>query len=137
MQAIDWVEVVAAPRHANASLRRGEIPFSPGVYAWFKGSECVYLGVATNLRRRLSAHRGQSADLSRSTLRASVAVMLVGVTRAQARSRPSVMNSAQITAVNAWFDEAEVAWLETATADDARDAEHHLLGRWLPSLNLR
>lgn len=137
MRAIDWADIVAAPRHANASLRRSEIPFSPGVYTWFKGSECVYLGVATNLRQRLSAHRGRSADLSRSTLRASVAVMLTGATRKEARSRPSVMTSAQITGVNAWFDEAEVAWLESATADDARDVERRLLGSWLPSLNLR
>lgn len=130
-------DLFASPRHANTALRRREIPAEPGVYAWFKNAECIYIGVATSLRNRLGTHRRQTADLSRSTLRASVAVMLFGVTRARARSRPSVMTPDEIAAVNAWFTDTKVAWIESATADDARVLERSLLENRLPPLNLK
>jgi hypothetical protein len=47
------------------------------------------------------------------------------------------MTSSQIAEVNAWFADAEVAWIECATAADARVLERRLLENRLPRLNLR
>lgn len=131
----EWKDLLGKPRHRNAELTRGEIPREPGVYGWFRDGQCVYVGKASNLRQRLSSHRATKPDLSRSTLRASVAVELLGVTRAVARSRPSGMTADQIVIVNTWFQQVEVAWVECATVGEAASLEHRLRREWLPSLN--
>lgn len=132
---IEWPGILAAPRRANAGLKQRDIPTSPGVYAWFQGEECVYLGVASNLRRRLSTHRRKTTDLSRSTLRASVAVTLLGITRARARQRPSATTPDEIAVITTWFTTAAVTWIECGTADEARAAERYLLDTRQPPLN--
>lgn len=132
----EWQRLLSAPRHANAALPRAAIPEEPGVYAWFQDDECVYVGKASNLRDRLGAHRRTSLDLSRSTLRASVAVQELGVTRSHARSRPSLMTPAQIEAVNSWFQRASVAWLCCQTVGAAETLETRLRMAWMPPLNL-
>lgn len=131
----DWQVLLGRPRHPSIRLARGDIPTVPGVYAWFKHGSCVYVGKATDLRSRLSRHRSTSLDLSRSTLRASVAVAEVGVTRHHARSRPSVMTPEEIAVVTAWFNSAEVAWVECRTPAEASALEDRLRSGWLPPLN--
>ncbi|WP_368855332.1 GIY-YIG nuclease family protein [Tersicoccus solisilvae] len=100
------------------------------------GGECVYVGRATSLRTRLSSHRSGSRDLSRSTLRASVAAQELGVPRGAARQRPSVMTAEQIAAVTAWFSAASVTWIECMTQVEAKALEDRLLGSQRPPLNL-
>lgn len=113
----------------------GDMPTSPGVYAWFQEGACVYVGKASNLRSRLSKHRSNSLDLSRSTLRASVAVVELGVTRQHARTRPTVMTSEQIAVLSAWFERAELSWIECPTPADAANLEDQLRAAWRPPLN--
>jgi GIY-YIG catalytic domain len=132
----EWQGLLSAPRHANATLSRGEIPRSPGVYAWFQDGECVYVGKATSLRERLSKHRSTSLDLSRSTLRATVAATELGITRSLARSRPTVMTPEQIAVVSKWFSTAEVSWRECQTQMEADTLERRLRSSWMPVLNL-
>ena len=132
----DWKTLVTASRHSNAGLKRADIPAVPGVYAWFKGGECVYVGKAADLRERLSSHRSRSLDLSRSTLRASVAIRELGVTRAYARSRPSRMTSSEIARVNAWFEAAAVAWIVCSTPKGSEALEGRLRKLWMPELNI-
>ncbi|MCX6402184.1 MAG: GIY-YIG nuclease family protein [Propionibacteriales bacterium] len=132
----EWNLVLTATRHPNATLSNGSIPTSGGVYAWFQDDECVYVGKASNLRGRLGKHRSGSLDLSRSTLRASVAVKELGVTRKHARQRPSVMTADEIAKVGAWFAKARVAWVECPDADAADALERSLRAAWMPPLNL-
>ena len=132
----EWAALLSATRFATGTLSRSEIPRSPGVYAWFRDGECVYVGKASNLRRRIGTHLSTSLDLSRSTLRASVAVTTLGITRKHARSRPTVMTPEQIAVVTAWFAAAEVNWLECKTRDEAHSLEGRLRKSWMPSLNL-
>lgn len=132
----EWAALFSATRLATASLSSGEIPRSPGVYAWFQDGECVYVGKARNLRARLGTHLSSSLDLSRSTLRASVAVKTLGVTRKHARSRPTVMTPEQIAVVSEWFATAEISWLECETREEANALERRLLASRMPALNL-
>jgi hypothetical protein len=62
-------------------------------------------------------------------------VELLALTRAVARSRPSVMTPDQIAVVNAWFQQVEVAWVECATVGEAASLENRLRREWLPPLN--
>lgn len=132
----EWKTVLTATRHANATLSNGMIPTSAGVYVWFQDDECVYVGKASNLRSRLGKHRSDSLDLSRSTLRASVAVKELGVTRKHARQRPSVMTADEIAAITAWFAKAKLSWVECDDPDAADALERTLRAAWMPPLNL-
>lgn len=131
----DWETLLASPRHRNSDLTSGEIPPVPGVYAWFQNDECVYVGKASNLRSRLGKHRSGSLDLSRSTLRASVAVQELGVTRHHARQRPTVMTQEQIDVVSAWFARASLTWVTCPDAEAADRLERALRATHMPPLN--
>lgn len=117
----------------------GGVPAEPGVYIWFRDGKPIYVGKARGaegLRQRLRAHFSSSPDLSRSTLRASVAVAQLGVTRLVARQRPSVMAPEQVAVVNRWLAECEVGWIVCDSAVAASHLEEELRGEWLPRLNL-
>ena len=134
-----WSQAVAVGKHRPRSLRPRDIPTSPGVYIWFRDCEPVYVGEAKGvqgLQGRLRAHLAIGTDLSRSTLRASVAVAQLGVTRAYARQRPSVMTDAEITLVNAWLTTCELGWQECATGPAAHELEVRLRSEWTPPLNI-
>ena len=90
---------------------------------------------AERLRGRLRAHLRTRVDLSRSTLRASVAVQLLGVARSTARKRPSVMTPERVAAVNQWLRACELAWVVCQDAAAAHHLESTLRIEWLPPLN--
>lgn len=131
-----WDRAHAAERRAAASLRRGDIPDLPGVYIWFRGGDPVYVGEAkTSLRQRLGAHLSKSPDLSRSTLRRSVALAELGIPRSMASVRPTVITAEQAAAVTTWLGECEVAWLVCDGGDHAHQLETSLRAERLPPLN--
>lgn len=72
-------------------------------------------------------------DLSRSTLRASVAVEHLGISDAVARQRPTVMQREQVAVVNQWLASCE---LRCDNTQEAHDWELRLRDEWLPPLNL-
>ena len=39
----EWQRLLSIPGQANVVLSRAEIPDEPGVYAWFKDEDCVYV----------------------------------------------------------------------------------------------
>lgn len=133
---LSWSDLLASPRHSAASLHGRDIPKSPGIYAWFKDGECVYVGMASVLRERLGKHLSRSLDLSRSTLRASIAVRQLGVSRAVARSRPTVMTPNQVQVVNDWLHTCDITWLERENVAAADELERRLRKEWMPPINL-
>lgn len=135
-ESAEWRRMLAVLRRKVASLRSGDIPSSPGVYAWFHDGRCVYLGKAFNLRTRLGTHLRTSLDLSRSTLRSWVAVRELGLAREFTRRRPSVMSVDEVAVVNAWIAECDLAWLSTATKAEAASLEKSLLADWRPPINV-
>lgn len=130
-----WNELRSLPRHHSADLNPSEIPTTPGLYLWFHESECVYLGIAGNLKERISAHRSTARDLSGSTLRSWVAVELLGVERKITRLRPSIMTNEQVQIVNAWLAACEIAWITTDSRESAKILEDRLLGEHRPRFN--
>jgi len=138
MRGAAWQQVLMHPRRPAANLALTDVSTLPGVYVWFRDSEPVYVGEAKGtqgLRSRLGAHLRTSVDLSRSTLRASVAVHLLGVPRSTARRRPSVMTPEQVASVNQWLRACELAWVVCDDAAAAHQLEGALRTEWLPPLN--
>jgi len=132
---IGWGQIDQAPRRTATDLRPADIPREPGVYVWFRDEQCMYVGKASSLRQRLSTHLRMSPDLSRSTLRATVAERELGVSRATARARPSVMTPAQVAVVNRWIAECDVAWITCSSPLAADELERHLRRERMPVLN--
>ena len=135
---IRWQQARSISRRSPGSIGRGGIPTDPGVYIWFKNDEPIYVGEARGkkgLRGRIRSHRATDADLSRSTLRASVAVDQLGVERTYARQRPSVMTKEQIVAVNEWLAGCEIGWIVCSSEKEAHELEVSLRDEWLPPLN--
>lgn len=61
----EWQTILGRPRRPATAVAREDISVKPGIYAWFRDMECVYLGKASNLRSRLATHLSTSPDLSR------------------------------------------------------------------------
>ncbi|MGY6497620.1 MAG: nuclear transport factor 2 family protein [Microcella sp.] len=134
-----WATMKKLPRQRAADIDPAAIPTSKGVYVWFRDGEPVYVGEALGrrgLRGRLSAHLSQNVDMSHSTLRASVAVAELGITRKVARSRPTTLTDEQAAVVNAWIADCEVAWQECADSGEAHQLETELLRESRPPLNI-
>lgn len=131
-----WDDMRLLPRRPAAGVRRRDIPAVPGVYTWWRDGNCVYVGEAkTSLQGRLGTHLGLGPDLSRSTLLRTVALVELGVPRAVAEQRPTVITQAQADVVNAWLRECEIAWLECGSAEEAHGVEVSLRAEWRPPLN--
>ena len=126
-------------RYQSRSIPRGGIPATPGVYIWFRDGDPIYVGEAKGaqgLRGRLRAHLATGSDLSRSTLRASVAVAELGITRSRARQRPGVLSPTEIAHTNDWLTGCELGWLECSTSAEAHALEINLRKEWTPPLNI-
>jgi len=138
MKGAAWQQVLGLPRRTVADVALKEIPPAPGIYVWFRDGEPIYVGEAKGargLRSRLGAHLQTGVDLSRSTLRASVAVRLLGISRSTARRRPTVMTPEQVALVNEWLRECQLAWTVCEGASAAHELEGTLRTEWLPPLN--
>lgn len=130
-----WTDVEDLVRRAVETTSVSSIPRAPGVYFWFRNDECVYVGMASSLRQRLGTHLRSTVDLSRSTLRASVAVQELGITRHTARQRPSVMTAEEVEVVNRWLRGCELTWIECDSRNAADELERALRAEHLPRLN--
>jgi hypothetical protein len=135
-----WRALTSVERHAPQTVRNDQtmIPRGPGVYAWFRDGEPVYVGRAASkggLRHRLGQHLEIGTDLSHSTFRAWVAVDQLGLTRKAARDRLAGVTLEQAAAVTAWVDGCAVGWVELDSVGEAKRFEHGLLYAWEPPLN--
>ncbi|MEV7874193.1 GIY-YIG nuclease family protein [Microbacterium sp. NPDC089188] len=132
----EWSDLLSKPRRLAMDVQRNDVPEQPGVYAWFRDGECVYLGKASDLRSRLVTHLGTSLDLSRSTLRSWVEVRELGLAREYTRRRPTVMTGEQVAIVNGWLRGCELAWMTSDTREDAAALEARLLAAHRSPINV-
>lgn len=133
---LTWDEIAHLPRRPVADLTARDIPDSPGVYTWWRNDTCVYVGEAkTSLRSRLRAHLATGPDLSRSTLRRTVALEQLGIAREIAGRRPTQITQAQADVVNTWLRGCDLTWIECESATAAHDLETALRAHRRPPLN--
>lgn len=136
-----WTALDAQPRYPVSTLRRADLPESPGVYAWYRGGDAMYSGRATGrggIRDRVwNSHLKTGPDLSRSSFRRNVCEHLGIGKSALTRQRPAVLSAAAVEPLNLWIRSCDVTWLVCLTADSARELEKNLHAEWLPPLSKR
>jgi len=118
-----------------ASLRKGDIPLSPGVYAVYRRDKRMYVGKAKCLQDRVwKNHSGQGLRMRDSALRRNVAEHL-GIAKAKDiyeglhRITPK-----QGKRVRDWLDGCEIAWRECADHAAAKDLETAMKSEHKPPL---
>lgn len=134
-----WQRMHRQPRVSASTITRADIPTSPGVYAWFRDGEPVYVGRAKatgGLRKRLAGnHLKLGPDLSKSAFRRNVCESIGVADTAITRFQP--LTPDQTETVNAWVRGCEIAWIECSTPDEAADLETDLKNEWKPPLTKR
>ena len=137
---IAWADMDAQPRRPVPELRPEHIPASPGVYAFYRAGQRMYVGraiAAGGLRKRLSGmHLLTIADLSWSAFRRNVAE-LHGIPTSVTRAHAASLTNEQLDLVNTWVRGCEVAWIECRTGDEAADVETKLKAEFRPPLTRR
>jgi hypothetical protein len=68
-----WTSMNAQPRRHAAELRKHELPDEPGVYAWYRDGDAIYVGKADSLKDRLARHLGRGRVMTSSAFRRNVA----------------------------------------------------------------
>ncbi|UOQ88038.1 hypothetical protein MUN74_12115 [Agromyces endophyticus] len=134
-----WERAMTAPRRRMRGLLATGVPREPGVLVFFEDGRPVYVGTGagkTGLRGRMRQHLATGTDLSSSTLRASVAVDVLGISRWTARQRPSVLLQSMVDEVNEVMAELEVAWIICSDADESRSLKDALWSEYKPEYNI-
>lgn len=123
------------PRHRCAELTQGDLPAAPGVYAFYREREAVYVGKATSLRARLwTNHLRRGASMTNSALRRNVANELGVATAADIKARRYISTAEDAALVSEWIDACELAWIECATELEAVRREAALKAELKPRL---
>lgn len=138
MTARTWADMDAAPRAAPATLTAAHVPDAPGVYAWYREGQRMYVGKADVLRDRVwGNHLGQSRAPTGSAFRRNVAEHLDFGRAADIKSGAVTLTDDQLAAMRTWILGCEVAWLTCASKADAIDLETQLKAEHKPPLTKR
>ena len=115
------------------------VPLTPGVYAFYRFAGRVYVGMAgdAGLRRRLGDHLTTKRGMTDSALRRNTAEHLGIASAADIKSRRYEPNDDDRDRVVAFVQSMEVAWVECATEQEARELEERLKREYLPFLTKR
>lgn len=135
-----WTKMDAQPRHPVPAVRPDTVPNAPGVYAFYRGGDRVYVGraIATGgLRKRLCGmHLLTGADASWSAFRRNVAEAQ-GVPTSVTRVHADTLTVDQLENLNSWVAGCEVAWIECRTTAEATALEVSLKSEFKPPLTKR
>ncbi len=114
------------------------MPEGPGVYAWYRGGDRMYVGKADSLRDRVwGNHLGRGRGLASSAFRRNVAEHLGVGSAAAIKAGDVVLSEKQLDQVRQWIMGCEVAWLTCSTADEAVSLEASLKLEFKPPLTKR
>jgi excinuclease UvrABC nuclease subunit len=92
----------------------------PGVYAFYRNGEAVYVGKASSLRARLWAdHLRRGASMTNSAFRRNVAHELGIATAADIKARRYLTSTDDAARVSDWIGACEVAWIECGSEPEA------------------
>lgn len=130
-----WAQMDARPRTAVAELKRDDLPEEPGVYAFYRNGQAVYIGKAGDLRSRVwKKHSGKGAVMTGSAFRRNVAQHLGISTANEIKKRLYQPTPEEVTAVRAWIESCQVAWMIRPTEALAVALEKVLKREYKPPL---
>lgn len=133
-----WASLRELERTPAGELDVDRLSGAPGIYAWWRDGEPLYLGEGVNLRKRLKKHlRRTPGSVRTSTFKRSVAAELGIATRAElGKGGTRVLDETELDQVLGYLYGCEVSWALAATKADARRIERALLAEYRPPLNL-
>ncbi len=125
----------AQPRRSPPDLTKANFPSDPGVYAWYRDGEPIFVGKADSLQQRVwGNHLGRGRVMTSSAFRRNVAQHL-GIAAAAAIKKKAYEPTAdEVARVRAFIEGCEVAWVTTETKAGALDLETRLKREWMPPL---
>lgn len=129
--------LLSAPELHAPEPARAHLPDAPGVHLWRRAGELVYVGTATNLRRRVwGKHLGNGLSLAGSSLRRNVCELVYGIppTVTSNPDRQKVTRD-QADGIRALLHGCTIAWTICGSPKDASDLEHRLRDEFMPLLN--
>jgi hypothetical protein len=133
-----WTQMDRQPRRSLSTLKEGEIPTDPGVYAIYRGGQRTYVGKASSLRNRIwRNHCRRGAVLTGSALRRNVAEHLGVGTAADIKARRYQPTPGELEAVRRWLEACEVAWIRCGCHADASALEDAMKSEHKPPLTKR
>jgi hypothetical protein len=136
-----WSRMHAQPSHPVSGFDPAVVPPRPGVYAFYRDGEPVYVGRAIasgGLQRRLKTqHLKTGNDLSWSAFRRNVAEHLGIAPSTVTKQRPPQLTEEQVAPVNEWVGGCEVRWIACATEAEATRLEIDLEDERKPPLTKR
>jgi len=134
---VEWGALLRESSRPVSSLEAAMVPSQPGVYLWRRDGAAVYVGTATDLRRRLwGKHLSAGLSLASSSLRRNVCQLLFGIPPT-ATSNPGRLKvtRAQADAIRVWLVGCDLSWQTCETPADAAALERRLRVAFMPPLN--
>lgn len=137
-----WSTMDPQPRRGATAITGSRVvPSEPGVYAWYRDGDAVYLGRAIGedgLRGRVWAdHLRTGNDLSRSSFRRNVCDHLGIAPTSRTTIRPTLMTAADVEPINEWIRGCQIAWIECESDGAASKLESAMKAEWKPPLTRR
>jgi excinuclease UvrABC nuclease subunit len=121
-----------------SSLRRKDIPLSPGVYALYRSGKPMYVGKAKKLQDRVwKNHSGRSLGMGTSAMRRNVAERLGIATANDIKEGLYRVSAEEAERVRAFLDRCEIPWRECATEAAAAKLETAMKREHMPPLTKR
>jgi hypothetical protein len=118
-----------------AELAAADLPTAPGVYGLYRGVDRVYVGKAASLRDRVwKNHSGRGASMGSSALRRNVAEHLGIASAADIKTRRYRPTEEDARRVREWLKGCDVAWIECADHQAAKDLERDMKAAHKPPL---
>lgn len=132
-----WRDLLSSAWWSVDALEKVDLPDSPGVYAWMRDDQPIYVGMATSVRKRVwSQHLSGGVSLTSSSLRRNICDFLFQISPAET-ANPNHVNvtPAQAVAIRNWLFECDIVWAESASTDAARAYRDQLRQQHDPILN--
>jgi hypothetical protein len=118
-----------------ATLRKDDIPLSPGVYSVYRRDKRMYVGKAKRLQDRVwGNHSGRGLSMSDSALRRNVAEHLRIANANDIKKGRHHITVKEERRVRDWLDGCDIAWRECADHAAAEDLEAAMKAEHMPPL---
>ena len=130
-----WSRMSRRKMRSMATLRKDDIPLSPGVYAVYRRGKRMYVGKAKCLQDRVwRNHSGRGLGMGDSALRRNVAEHLRIAKADDIKKGLHRITPKQAKRVRDWLDGCEIAWRECADHAAAKDLETAMKAEHKPPL---
>lgn len=130
-----WSRMGRRKMRSMATLRKEDVPLSPGVYAVYRRGKRMYVGKAKCLQDRVwNNHSERGLTMGDSALRRNVAEHLRIAKANDIKKKLHRITEKEERRVRDWLDGCEIAWRECGDHAAAEDLETAMKAEHKPPL---